>query len=101
MMRPFRMPSRGPAATSASPQATASEPTSNRKETQMLQLTKTALATGFAAIALAGAPTPALADDPIERSAAAEQAAFQADRETILAMAGDYKVTFDMQESTP
>lgn len=67
----------------------------------MLQLTKTALATGFAAIALASAPTPALADDPIERSAAAEQAAFQADRETILAMAGDYKVTFDMQESTP
>jgi hypothetical protein len=45
-------------------------------------------------------PAPALADDPIERSASAEEAAFQADRERILAMAGDYKVTFDMQEAT-
>lgn len=67
----------------------------------MLQLTKTALTSGLAAIALASVPAPALADDPIERSTAAEQAAFRADRETILAMAGDFKVTFDMQESTP
>lgn len=66
----------------------------------MLKLTKTLLASGLAATALAALPAPALADDPITRSASAEEAAFQADRESILAMAGDFKVTFNMQEST-
>lgn len=63
-------------------------------------LSKALLASGLAALALAAAPAPALADDPITRSESAEQAAFEADRQTILAMAGDFKVTFDMQEST-
>ncbi|MBD2840992.1 DUF6607 family protein [Erythrobacter rubeus] len=61
---------------------------------------KSILAAGLAALALAATPTPALADDPIERSAAAEEAAFEADRQTILSMAGDFAVVFDMQEST-
>lgn len=45
---------------------------------------------------------PALADGPIKpRAAAAETASFEADRHDILAMAGNYKVRFDMQETTP
>lgn len=45
---------------------------------------------------------PALADGPIQdRGEAAERSHFNRDRETILAMAGDYKVRFDMQKSTP
>lgn len=41
---------------------------------------------------------PALADGPIQdRGEAAERSHFNRDRETILAMAGDYKVRFDMQ----
>ena len=55
-----------------------------------------------ACLALGCIASPALADGPIaERGEAVEQAHFQKDRETILAMAGDYKVRFDMQESTP
>lgn len=53
------------------------------------------------ALALAAA-TPALADGPVgQRTAADEQASFQADRADILKMAGEFKVRFDMQESTP
>ncbi len=66
----------------------------------MLKSSKLLLASGLAAIALATVPAPAFADDPITRGESAEQAAFAEDRATILAMAGDYKVTFDMQEST-
>lgn len=45
---------------------------------------------------------PAFAHPPIpERPAADEQAAFEADRADILAMAGDFQVRFDMQEATP
>ena len=66
----------------------------------MLKLTKTLLAASLATTALAAIPAPALADDPIVRSDDAAKAAFQADRETILSMAGDFAVTFDMQEST-
>ncbi|MEO0441591.1 MAG: DUF6607 family protein [Pseudomonadota bacterium] len=45
--------------------------------------------------------TPILADDPVERrTAQQEQASFEADRADILAMAGNYKVTFDMKETT-
>lgn len=47
------------------------------------------------------ATSPALADDPVkERTASKEQASFEADRADILAMAGNYKVTFDMKETT-
>lgn len=67
----------------------------------MNRLTKTFLASGLAALALTAVPAPALADEPITRTQSAEQAAFEADRQIILAMAGDFKVTFDMQESTP
>jgi len=66
----------------------------------MTKLSKTLLASGLAALALVAAPSPALADDPIVRAEDAARAAFEADRQTILAMAGDFKVTFDMQEST-
>ncbi|MGY6550283.1 MAG: DUF6607 family protein [Erythrobacter sp.] len=68
----------------------------------MLSIRKTFLSASLAALAMASvaAPAPALADDPIVRSETAQRAAFEADRQTILAMAGDFKVTFDMQEST-
>ena len=70
--------------------------------TQTKSLPKTLLAAGVAAFALLVSPAPALADDPVgERSAEAEAASFNADREDILAMAGDFKVTFDMKETTP
>ncbi|QKS01097.1 hypothetical protein F9288_16770 [Sphingomonas sp. CL5.1] len=57
----------------------------------------------LAATVLAGAtPAPALADGPVAaRSAADAKAAFEADRASILAMAGTFKVTFDMRETTP
>lgn len=54
---------------------------------------------GSAFLAIGTLATPALADDPITRSDEAQQAAFEADRSIILSMAGDYKVTFNMQES--
>ncbi|WP_404714153.1 DUF6607 family protein [Sphingomonas sp. MMS24-J13] len=45
---------------------------------------------------------PALADGPVAaRSTADEKAAFEADRASILAMTGNYAVTFDMRETTP
>jgi hypothetical protein len=53
-------------------------------------------ATALLAFALPGAP--AAAHPPI--SAADAAASFEADRKDILAMAGNYKVRFDMQEST-
>lgn len=57
---------------------------------------------GAGLLAYALAITPALAHPPIaEMPEAEEQAAFNADRADILAMAGNYKVRFDMQESTP
>ncbi|MEW4468227.1 DUF6607 family protein [Parasphingorhabdus sp. JC815] len=57
---------------------------------------------GAAIFALALGSAPVLAHPPIpERSAHAEKTAFEADRADILAMAGNYKVRFDMQESTP
>ncbi|MXP10505.1 DUF6607 family protein [Pseudoblastomonas halimionae] len=65
-----------------------------------MKLTKNLIRSALLATALVG--TPAMADGPIkDRGEAVEQAHFQRDRETILAMAGDYKVRFDMQESTP
>lgn len=56
---------------------------------------------GASLFALAIATSPVQAHPPIaERSAADEKASFEADRADILAMAGNYKVRFDMQEST-
>ncbi|MCW6534071.1 DUF6607 family protein [Sphingomonas lycopersici] len=53
-------------------------------------------------LAATAAPLPAFADGPLKaRGAAAEAQSFQADRAAILEMAGDYKVTFDMRETTP
>ncbi len=46
-------------------------------------------------------PAPALADGPLRQTAVEAQAAKTADRTDILAMAGTYKVRFDMQETTP
>ncbi len=61
---------------------------------------RTFFRTALLATALVAAP--ALADGPIaDRGEAVENAHFERDRETILSMAGDYKVRFDMQESTP
>lgn len=51
--------------------------------------------------ALALLPAPALADGPVKQTAAEALAAKAADRAEILAMAGNYKVRFDMQETTP
>lgn len=68
----------------------------------MKSLVKSFAGASLAAIALVATPTPAFADDPVgERTEAAEAASFEADRADILAMAGDFKVTFDMQETTP
>ena len=68
----------------------------------MRNQTKSLLASGIAALCLIASPAPALADDPVgQRSAEAETASFEADRADILAMAGDFKVTFDMKETTP
>jgi len=73
----------------------------------MRTLTKTLLASGLAATALVAAPAPAFAQAaaaPATAQAAsmtpAEQAEFEAQRQIILSMAGDHKVTFDMQEGT-
>ena len=72
----------------------------------MIRLTKTLLASGLAATALIAAHAPALADAhagaPVALAAMspAQQAEFEAERQIILSMAGDHKVTFDMQEGT-
>jgi hypothetical protein len=54
------------------------------------------------AAAFAGSlASPAIADGPLAaKSAADEKAAFEADRASILAMSGTFKVTFDMKETT-
>ncbi len=54
------------------------------------------------ALFAAGMPlTPVRADDPVKgRTAQQEKASFEADRADILAMAGNYKVIFDMKETT-
>jgi hypothetical protein len=67
----------------------------------MCIFSRTALLAGLSALAFVSVPTPALADDPITRSEAEDKAAFEADRQTILSMEGDFAVVFDMQESTP
>ena len=55
----------------------------------------------LAALVLLTAAAPAAADGPVAgRDAATEAASFEADRQSILAMAGDYRVRFDMRETT-
>lgn len=56
----------------------------------------------IAGAALVACATPARADGPVKpRAEAEEKASFEADRRDILAMGGNYKVRFDMRESTP
>lgn len=55
---------------------------------------------GTALMALALATSPALAHGPIKHATAEAKVAYEADRAEILAMAGNYKVRFDMQETT-
>jgi hypothetical protein len=56
---------------------------------------------GAALFALAMATSPAMANaDQQSTAATATQASFEQDRTDILAMAGDYKVRFDMAETT-
>lgn len=57
----------------------------------------------LSALLLAGAMfvSPALADGPVRQSTEEAKAAHAADRAEILAMAGNYKVSFDMRETTP
>ncbi len=56
---------------------------------------------GAALLAIAFASTPALANHHAEAPNAAQiKASYEQDRADILAMAGDYKVTFDMKETT-
>ena len=69
------------------------------KQTKTL-LSHAAIAAGLAGAAMLVTSAPAIADTHAQVSDAQAEAAFAADRETILALAGDFKVTFDMQEST-
>ncbi|WP_066560161.1 DUF6607 family protein [Croceicoccus bisphenolivorans] len=65
-------------------------------------MTKITLALAASCLAIGLTTSPVFAHPPIaERSANAEQAAYEADRADILAMAGNFSVRFDMQESTP
>jgi hypothetical protein len=67
----------------------------------MRSFSKCLVGASLAALALTAIPVPAFADEPIVRSEDASRSAFEADRQTILSMAGDYAVVFDMQETTP
>ncbi|WP_422110914.1 DUF6607 family protein [Erythrobacter longus] len=68
----------------------------------MIRFSKSLAGVSLAALMMVASPSPALADDPVgDRSAQAEAAAFEADRADILAMAGDFRVSFDMKETTP
>ncbi|WP_033921179.1 DUF6607 family protein [Sphingomonas sp. 37zxx] len=62
---------------------------------------KRSLLLAAAIAALAMTPTAAFADGPVKHSSAEAKAAYDADRAEILAMAGNFKVRFDMQETTP
>jgi hypothetical protein len=63
---------------------------------------KTLIALLFASAVTMAAPlAPARADAPVAQSPADAKAAFDADRQSILAMAGNFHVTFDMRETTP
>ena len=68
----------------------------------MLKLTKAALCSSLAVLALVAPTAPAFAAEPtaISASAQASKSAYEQGREAILAMAGDHAVTFDMQETT-
>lgn len=64
------------------------------------KLTSALLATALAAgVVAAGLPSIALAQ-PATAAASAQRAQFEADRAAILAQTGDYRVRFDMRETT-
>ncbi len=66
-------------------------------------MTRNRIKIGLFATILAGLtlPAPVLATDPPPEASAEElQAEFERDRQAILAMAGDYRVRFDMRETT-
>lgn len=65
----------------------------------MTRLSKLSIVVAVLAAGVAGGP--AAAHGPIRTADAAAEAAHRADRAEILAMAGNYKVRFDMQETTP
>ncbi|MEM1051184.1 MAG: DUF6607 family protein [Pseudomonadota bacterium] len=68
----------------------------------MIKLSQSLIALPLAALVMSAAPVPAMADGHgAQASAAAQASAFEADRADILAMAGNFKVTFDMKETTP
>jgi len=62
-------------------------------------MTRKLILIGAAMLALSSGP--ASAHPPIRATAAEAQASYAADRAEILAMAGNYRVRFDMQETTP
>ncbi|MFN2259590.1 MAG: DUF6607 family protein, partial [Parasphingopyxis sp.] len=63
-------------------------------------MTRNSIISGLLACALVAA-TPAIATQaPTERTETEQRAAFEADRQAILDMAGDYRVRFDMRETT-
>lgn len=69
-------------------------------EMGMTLLTNYLTRTLAAALLATLSPTLALADGPIPASSQELEAKFQADRKHILAMAGNYDVKFDFQETT-
>src|SRR5690606_37638741 len=72
-------------------------------EIHMRTLTSsTALGAILAAALVCIAATPVAATPPTQSQAAAQASAnFERDRRAILAMAGDYRVRFDMRETVP
>lgn len=65
----------------------------------MLKISSQFIGAAFMAVALA--TSPALAQQGAGEATQAAQSQFEQDRATILSMAGDYRVRFDMQEATP
>lgn len=68
--------------------------------TGTLTLALAALA-GCASAPEAAAPQAVAASAPVAAASATDQAQFERDREAILAMAGDYEVSFDFTETVP
>src|SRR5690606_2672136 len=69
---------------------------------EVIAMIQTFVRVAAALLASAALASPALAHPPIAGQApSGAQASFEADRADILAMAGDFRVRFDMQEATP
>lgn len=66
-------------------------------------MTRQSTAAALAAVLMTGLAAPALAQDAAmsPRPEAAAQVRFEQDRQSILAMAGDYRVRFEFDETTP